>query len=148
MGVQPNTGTLRPLPVTDASGARAKSVLRRLGVDAAFDGVTEKAYVGLFERQRFAAGNPQLLRHEIHSRDHFGYGMFHLNAGVHLEKEELVGVVVEDELHGAGILIADASRQGSRGLANLIANLSGHGVGGSFLDNFLMAPLERTITFA
>src|SRR5262245_36521291 len=148
MGIQPDAGALWPLPVTDASGAGTKSMLRRLGVDATFDGMAEKAYIGLLERQWFTAGNPQLLHHEIHSRDHFGYGMFHLNAGVHLEKEELVGVVVEDELHGAGILIADASRQRSRSLANLIANLSGHGVGGSFLDDFLMAPLERTVTFA
>src|SRR5262245_6817959 len=148
MGVQPNTGTLRPLPVTDASGARAKSVLRRLGVDAAFDGVTEKANIRLLERQWFAAGNPQLLRYEIHSRDHFGHGMFHLNAGIHLQKKKLVGVVVKDELHRAGILITDASRQGRCGMANLIPNLCGYRIGGSFLDYFLMTPLQRTVALA
>src|SRR5262245_34442544 len=148
MGVQPNTGTLRPLPVTDASGARAKSVLRRLGVDAAFDGVTEKAYVGLFERQRFATGDPQLLCHEVQSRNHFGHRMFHLNARVHLQKEKLVAVVVKDELHRAGILITDASRQRRCGMANLIANLCRYGIGGSFLDYFLMTPLQRTVALA
>src|SRR5262249_62013063 len=145
MGVQPTPGTLRPLPVTDASGARAKSVLRRLGVDAAFDGVTEKVYVGLFERQRFATGDPQLLRHEVHSRNHFGHGMFHLNARVHLQKEKLVAVVVKDELHRAGILIIDAPCQGRCGLANLIANVCGYRIGGSFLDYFLITPLRRTV---
>src|SRR5262245_35551514 len=148
MGIQPDAGALWPLPVTDASGAGTKSMMRRLGVDAAFDGMAEKAYIGLLERQWFAAGNPQLLRHEVYSRDHFGHGMFHLNPGVHLQKKELVGVVIKDELHRTGILIADASRQRSRGVANLIANLCGHRIGGSFLNYFLMAPLQRTVTFA
>ena len=74
--------------------------------------------------------------------------MLDLNTCVHLKKEKLVGVVVKDKLHRAGILIADAARQGGRGVTDLIAHLCGHGASGSFLDDFLMAPLQRTVTLA
>src|SRR5262245_25847990 len=74
--------------------------------------------------------------------------MFHLYARVHLQKEKLVALVVKDELHRAGILITDASRQGRCGMANLIANVCGYRIGGSFLDYFLMTPLQRTVTLA
>ena len=110
-GYPANAGAIRCLPMGDAPGTRTKSMLRRLGVDAAFDGMTEEANIGLFKRQRFTARDPQLLRHEVDSGDHFRHGMFHLNARVHLEKEKLVGVVVKDKFHRAGVLITDASRQ-------------------------------------
>jgi hypothetical protein len=85
-------------------------MLWRLGVDAAFDGMTRKANIRLFESERFTPRDPQLLRHEVDSSDHFRHGVFHLDAGVHLEKEKFVGIVVEDEFHSAGILITDTAR--------------------------------------
>src|ERR1051325_8599007 len=75
MGVQANPRTLRRLPVDDSSRAGAKAVLRRLGIDAALDGVAGERDIGLLKRQRFAARDAQLLGDEINTRDHLRYRM-------------------------------------------------------------------------
>ena len=123
-------------------------MLRRFGGDAALDGVAVEANIGLFERQRLAAGDAQLLRDQIDAGDHLGHRMFDLDARVHFEKVKGAGVVVVNELDGAGALVADAARQGRRSVADLRAHFHGHGVGRRFFDDLLMAPLQRAVALA
>ena len=86
MGVEADAVACRSLPFGDQAGAGAKAVLRRLGGDAAFDGMAGKGYIGLLKRQRLAAGDAQLLRDQIDAGDHFSDRVFDLDARVHLEK--------------------------------------------------------------
>src|SRR5258705_8511378 len=82
--VETNARALGRLPFGNPSGARTETVLRGFRVDAAFDGVAGKLDVRLYERQRLAARDAQLLGDQIDARDHFGDRVFYLNAGVHL----------------------------------------------------------------
>ena len=49
--------------------------------------------------------------HQIYSGDLFRHAMFHLQACIHLEEVELVGVVVVDELDRTGGGIVHGLRQ-------------------------------------
>src|SRR5688500_15979414 len=101
VAVDANAGAVWRLPAGDATRAGPKTVLRRLGVDAALDGVAGKSDIGLLERKRLAAGDQELLRHQIHAGDHFSDRMLDLNSRIHLEKEKFLRVIVVDELDGA-----------------------------------------------
>ncbi len=59
----------------------------------------------LRHRQRFSAGHADLPFDEIDAGDHLGDGVLDLQAGVHLEEEELA--VLVDELDRAGVVVAD-----------------------------------------
>ena len=78
-----------------------------LGVDAALDGVA-----GNCDRlsddigELFARGDAELRFDEVDACNHFGYAMFHLDAGVHLDEVDLA-VFVHQELDGAGVPVAD-----------------------------------------
>src|SRR5688500_16236952 len=57
VAVDPNARAIWSLPVGDATGTGAETVLRRFGVDAAFDGVAGYSDIRLLQRQRLAAGD-------------------------------------------------------------------------------------------
>ena len=57
-------------------------------IDAAFDGPALQLYVRLPDLQLFAGGHADHLLHEVDAGDQFGDGVFHLQAGIHLEKKE------------------------------------------------------------
>ena len=58
------------------------------------------------DRQPLAERNPQLPLHEIDPRHHLRDRMLDLQPRVHLEEIELA-VLVEQELDGAGVRVAD-----------------------------------------
>ena len=73
----------------DATGAGAETVLRRLGVDAAFDGVAVKTDIRLLARQRSTAGNARAAAPTKSTPVIISVtGMLDLNSCVHLEKKE------------------------------------------------------------
>ena len=79
-----------------------------LGVDPRLDRVPGDGDVVLGERQRLAGGDPQLeLRPGRCPVISLGDRVLDLEPGVHLQEVGLVGVGVEQELHGAGVLVAD-----------------------------------------
>ena len=65
--------------------------MRRLGVDPRLDGVAGQPHVLLRERERLARGDAQLLLDEVDAGDELGHRVLDLQAGVHLDEEELVG---------------------------------------------------------
>ena len=92
----------------------------------------------------FARGNPQLRLNEIHSRDGFGDGVLHLDAGVHLDEVELA-VFVHQELNGTGVLIADLGETTAKGFADLLAHLRRYLQRRRFFNQLLMAALNGAL---
>src|SRR5215467_2890932 len=70
--------------------------------------------------------------------------MFDLNAGIHLNEIELARGR-QQELYRTGIGVADLVGQGERRRRHALAEFGSDGRGGAFLNNLLMAPLNRTI---
>ena len=94
-----------------------------LGVDAALDGVAPPHDVVLRERQRLARGDAQLQLDEVEADDHLGDRVLDLQAGVHLEEEELA--VLEEELDGAGVDVVARVGHLHRGVAHRGADVGG-----------------------
>ena len=87
-----------------------------------------------------------MLEHEIKPGNGLGHGMLNLQAGVHLDKIELA--VLVEELDGTGAPIFQLAH-GSRNCLPDLQALGGiQGRRGGFFPNFLVAPLQRTITLA
>ncbi|MOA34332.1 hypothetical protein D3C78_1557000 [compost metagenome] len=59
----------------------------------------------LFDRQRLTGSDTQLLFDQIHTGDHFGNRVFHLDTGVHFNEIELA--VFIQELKGTRTAVAD-----------------------------------------
>ena len=94
--------------------------------------------------ERLAAGHQQLQRDQVEPGDHLGDGMLHLEARVHLEEPERA-VGFDEELHGARVGVADRAGQRDRSLADALAQLVVQRRGGRFLDDLLVAPLDRAV---
>ena len=75
--------------------------------------------------------------------------MLDLNARVHLEEEErcVVAFAVNQELDRAGAVIANGLSGGHRGGAHAFAEPRRQGWRWGFLDDLLVAPLDRTLAF-
>ena len=102
--------------------------------------------VVLGERQRLARGDPDLLGHEVDARHHLGDGVLDLEAGVHLEEEELA--VLEEELDGAGVVVAARLGDLDGRLAHGLADLGGERRRRALLDQLLVAALGRAVALA
>src|SRR6185312_979928 len=138
--------TVGPVREMERTGARQEVAPGILRADACLDGVDTDMDLILCERQRLTPGHAQLPLDEIEPGDRLRYGVLHLEPGVHLEKVEVVAV--EEKLHGAGALIADAARhQHRRSVQRLAYGLRQRG-GGSLLDELLMPPLHRAVAVA
>ena len=120
---------------------------RVLGGHAALDGVAVDLEVVLVAEtdlrvaDRLPLGDEDLRTHEVDIRDHLCDGVLDLNAGVHLD-EVVVAVAVDEELHRAGVDIAD-------GLGvQLLADALGHAPRGRKLHDLLVAALQRAVALA
>ena len=91
-------------------------------------------------------GDLDLLFDKVASVDLLGDRMLDLDAGVHLHEIKMP-VIVDEELDGAGIGVADVLRQLDRGGAHLRTQFGRHQRGGTFLDDLLIASLDGTVAF-
>ena len=98
----------------------------------------------LREGERLAGGDPDLLLDEVDARDHLGHGMLDLDPRIDLDEVEVM-VGVDQELAGAGIDIAGLAGQPDGGLAQRMPDLERERRGGRFLDELLVAALERAV---
>src|SRR5262245_45321417 len=73
--------------------------------------------------------------------------MLDLDARVHFDEEPLVAVQVEEELDGAGVVVADFGSDFHGGLTERIANLGRQGNRRRDLDDFLMPALDGAVAF-
>ena len=117
-----------------AGGGQELAAGRVLGVDPDLDRVAAAGVdLVLGHRQRFARGDADLPLDEVDTGDHLGHGVLDLQAGVHLEEEELA--VLVDELDGAGVVVADRLGGLDRGLAHRFSTPSGSpGAGASSIS--------------
>ena len=128
---------------------RQKIVVGTFGADTRLDGVAIDAQLALHQGQFFSRGNAQLPLDEIETRYGFGHRMLHLQASVHLHKEEihsLVGALLDNEFNRARTHIVDRARRSHGGLAHLLAHRLGHAGRWRFFQHLLMPPLHRTVT--
>ena len=91
-------------------------------------------------------GDPDLLAHEVDARHQLGDRVLDLEAGVHLEEQELA--VLVEELDGAGVVVAARLGDLDRGLAHGLAGLGGEGRRRALLDQLLVAALGRAVALA
>ena len=126
---------------------------RVLGGHAALDGVAVDLEVVLVAEtdlrvaDRLPLGDEDLRTHEVDIRDHLGDGVLDLNAGVHLD-EIMVAVAVDEELHRAGVDIADGLGNLHGVGVQLLADALGHAPRGRKLHDLLVAALQRAVALA
>ena len=101
----------------------------------------------MVERQRAALRDLKLKPHEVDPGDAFGHRMLDLDARVHLQKIE-ASVVVEKKFDSSGADIADRARRLHRGRAHPRPQLGRDGGRRRFLDQLLMAALDRAVALA
>src|SRR5580704_17423828 len=130
----------------NTSGAGDKS-FRVFGVDAAFDGMAGKFDGAEDVGEFFPGGYADLRFYQVHTGDHCGYGMLHLNARVHFDEVEVAGFFAQ-EFDGPGAGIADFLERVDYLFADALARGGVHGDGGGFLENFLVTSLQRAFAFA
>ena len=118
-----------------------------LRVDAGLDRVPVELDVVLGERQLLAGAHPQLPLDQVQPGDRLGDRMFHLQAGIHLHEEELVGPVGgDDELHSAGADVVDAAGGVAGRGPDPRARLGVKQRRRRLLDDLLVAPLQAALT--
>ena len=135
--------------VVEADGARGGGEVfgRILGVDAALDGVFGEGDVALVEGKFLAVRDQDLLLDQVDTGNLFGDGMFHLDAGIHLD-EVVVALGIYEELDGAGVGVLGGFGGADGGLAHFLAQGGSEEGGGGFLDEFLVAALHGAVAFA
>ena len=135
----------------DAAGVGPEPLRRILRRDAALqrraaelDRVLQEAELG----EGLARGDAHLRLHEVDVGDLLGHGVLDLDAGVHLDEDGFAGARagrLEQELHGAGVDVADRAgeRDGVRG--ERIADRGVEVRRGCDLDDLLVPALHRAV---
>src|SRR5207253_3103704 len=99
------------------------------------------------EAQRLAAGDAQLLLHEIDAPDHLRHRMLDLQACVHLEKIELL-VRTHQALDRSRGVVIHGARGFDRYFPELLAQGSIDDRRRTLFDHLLMATLKRAFALA
>ena len=95
--------------------------------------------------QSVALRDQNLRAHDVDSGNDFGHGMLDLNARIHLDKEPLIGVDIEQKLNSSRVVVTDFARDAHRGVAQFLSRLRIQIDTGRDLDDFLMASLNTAI---
>src|SRR5918996_5761895 len=115
-----------------------------LGVQATLDGVAPE--IG-GEVDLLAQGDLDLEPHQVKACDQLGDGVLHLEPGVDLEEPERA-VVLDQELHGAGVRVAGGLGHGDGGLADPRPEVGVDHRRGALLDQLLVPALDRAVALA
>ena len=99
--------------------------------------------IGLAIRKLAAFRDPHLLADEVEAGRHLGHRMLDLYPSVHFEEVKVSGGI-QDEFDGPGTAVTDGLCGGHRCRAHAGAKVRSQRCGRSFLNDFLMAPLNRT----
>src|SRR2546428_652723 len=131
----------------DAPVRRYDSRERIFSGDAALDGRAAPRDLVLRERQRLARRDPELERDEIETGDHLRNWVLDLQARVHLEEVE-PPVHLDQELHRPGVHVSRALGDADGGRTQLRAQGVGDARPRRLLDQLLVTPLDRAVTFS
>ena len=130
-----------------------KLVCGVLGGDTALNGVAVNLQVVLICKPDLGMAHGTALRNEylrtdkVDVRYHLGDGMLDLDTGVHLD-EVVISVTVNEELHCAGVYIADLLGDLDRIGVELASDLRRNAPCGGKLNDLLIAALEGAVTLA
>ena len=127
------------------AGLREEPAERVLGVDPGLDGVAGDGDVVLAERQRLAGRDVELGLHQVDAGDRLGDRVLDLEAGVHLQEVGLVGLGVEQELHRAGVGVADLAGQRDRAVGDQAADGVADRRRRRLLEDLLVPALGRAV---
>ncbi|MNI26837.1 hypothetical protein D3C73_805540 [compost metagenome] len=129
------------------TGAGLEVLQRIFRVDAHFDGGALRGTLQRRPVQRIASGHAQHALDQVQASDHLGDRVFDLQAGVHFEEVKVIAGSVVDEFHGAGAAVADRLAELHGGSMQAFAGGLRQVRRRGFLHDFLVAPLQRAITF-
>ena len=96
---------------------------------------------------RIAFSNKNLCLHDIHIGNHFRDRMFHLHTGIHFNEIEMFFILIHKELYRPCIEVIDILHQLDGGITDIITQLLRKRPGRRHFNNFLMAALDRAVTF-
>ena len=144
VAVDPHPGPAGGKPAGDLARRRSEVVARILGIDPALDRMAGEADLVLAHRDRFTAGDAQLLGDQVDPGHHLGDRVFDLNAGVHLHEVE-AAAAIHQELHGAGALVADAACRSHGGGSHPFTQLWIQPRAGGLLQQLLVPALDRAV---
>jgi hypothetical protein len=102
-------------------------------------------HVTLAQVERLTGRHPQLLADQVDAGHGLGDRVLDLEAGVDLEEPELGRLVVDEELDGAGRLVAHRPAEPQRGVAHRRPQVVGHEGRRGLLDDLLVAPLDGAL---
>ena len=131
----------------DPAGVGPEAVRRVLGGDPALQRGTaqpDRVLVEAEVREGLAGRDPQLGLHEVDVGDLLGHGVLDLDARVHLD-EVVVAVGAEQELHRAGVAVADLGREPHRVGAHPLAEVGVEVGRRRDLDDLLVTSLDRAV---
>src|SRR5690606_22188665 len=131
----------------DLAGVGAEVVGGVLGGDAALHGVAADRDVLLVDAEvgeGLAARDAQLALHQVDAGDLLGHGVLDLDARVHLD-EDVLAPAVDEELHGARVLVADLTGELHRVLAEPLRHRRVELRRGRDLHDLLVAALHRAV---
>ena len=106
-----------------------------------------QAHVLLAKRERDARSDLDLRAHEVDAGHELGHGVLDLDAGVHLEEEE-VALRVDEALDRARADVADRLRRGDRHRAHALAQVVVDGGRGRLLHDLLVPALQGAVALA
>src|SRR5215212_3353138 len=146
-GVYPHPGTARFLVDGYDAGTRGEVACSVLRVQARLDGVASPGDVFLREGKRLAGCYADARLYDVYPRDLFRHGVLDLDAGVHLQEVELVPgfALLDQELDGTDVVVADGPGGGEGGFAHLLAYLRVYSGARALLQKLLVAALDRTV---
>ena len=105
-----------------------------------------EVHILLAQGQLLTGRDTDLLPDKVEIRDLFGHGVLHLDARIHLDKEELA--VLVEIFDRPDTKIAQLFNSGARDLADPGALVVGEGRGQGFFQNLLVPALQRAVAFA
>ena len=97
-GVDADVGADRRRPLLENPWRGHEAALGTLGVDARLDRVAAQHDIVLAERQGFAAGDAQLLAHDVDAGDRLADRVLDLQPGVDLEESIRRALRVDEKL--------------------------------------------------
>ena len=146
MRIHAHAVAARHVEYVDLSRRRLEVPHRVLGVHAALDHVPAQRR-GLLLPHRHPRRDADLFLHEIHSGQHLGHGMLHLDARVHLHEEELA-VRIKEHLDRAGPHVVDCLGSAHGRLAHRCTQRGSEGGTRRLLDQLLVTALDGAVALA
>src|SRR5439155_17799197 len=137
--VHPDARPGRRRVTLNATGRGHEVAQRILGVYPEFDGVAARRRITL-RWDSLATCDPNLLAHQVDAEHRLGDGVLDLQPGVHFEEVKVF--TRHDELHRAGVLIADRGGGLDRRLSHGTTARLGQADGRRLLQELLMPPLD------